>query len=191
MNIWRLTLREISHRKVHFTLGLLSITAAVAAYVATSMLIRDRAHRDRLVLEKMEAHQKKQLAQSRSDLKKMLDGKRTKLEKALAEKQAGLVAQLREREKAVAQAGAALEDAMRKITKGRGFNILILPHDQDINQFHLQGVADAVMPEKFVTKLANSKIVTINHLLPVVTKRIRWTEQDNLEVVLILSLIHI
>jgi len=95
------------------------------------------------------------------------------------------VAQLREREKAVAQAGAALEDAMRKITKGLGFNILILPHDQDINQFHLQGVADAVMPETFVTKLANSKIVTINHLLPVVTKRIRWTEQDNLEVVLI------
>ena len=185
MSIWRLTLHEISHRKVHFALGLLSITAAVAAYVATTMLIRDSAHRDQLVLEEMEAHQEKQLAQFRSDLKKTLDGKRTKLEKALAEKQAGLVAQLREREKAVAESGAALQDAMRKITKGLGFNILILPRDQDINQYHLSGVADAVMPEAFVTKLANSKIVTINHLLPVVTRRIRWAEQDNLEVVLI------
>ncbi|SVC97838.1 uncharacterized protein METZ01_LOCUS350692, partial [marine metagenome] len=185
MSIWRLTIREISHRKVHFFLGLLSITAAVTAYIATTMLLRDSAHHDRLVLVEMEADQKGHLVDLRKNLEKTLDGKRTELEQALADTQAQLRTGLENREKAVAEAGAALQDAMRKITKGLGFNILILPRDQDINQFHLQGVADAVMPEAFVTKLANSKIVTINHLLPVITKRIRWIEQDNFEVVLI------
>ena len=185
MNIWRLTLREISHRKVHFTLGLLSITAAVAAYTSTTMLLRDSVYSDQEALKDMEASQKGYLASFRKDLEKTLDDKRTELEKALADTQAQLRAALQDREKAVAETGAALQDAMRQITKGLGFNILILPHDQDINQFHLQGVADAVMPEAFVTKLANSKIVTINHLLPVITKRIRWEEQDNMEVVLI------
>ena len=118
-------------------------------------------------------------------LESALSGKRTELEKALADTQSRLREQLKESEKTVAEAGLALQDAMRKITKGLGFNILILPQGQDLNQFHLRGVADAVMPEAFVTKLANSKIVTINHLLPVVTKRIRWVEQDNMEVVLI------
>ena len=236
MSIWRLTLREISHRKAHFVLGLISITAAVAAYIAADMLLRDSSHRDRLILTEMEGKQKQRLTENRktmqaglksrhqdltnkvirmaaeleenrvslesgledqekrleqnlaekkSGLESVLSTKRTELEKALADTQSRLRATLQEREKAVAAAGAALEDAMRKITKGLGFNILILPQGQDLNQFHLRGVADAVMPEAFVTKLANSKIVTINHLLPVVTKRIRWEEQDNMEVVLI------
>lgn len=262
MSIWRLTLREISHRKVHFALGLLSITVAIAAYIAATMLLRDSAHRDRAILEEMgktEAaklsayrqelkgnlakrhrdltdqvatlqitqaeEQGKQLValteslhelktsqefalekqraklaadlqihgqrlsqkldQKKSGLQSALQKKRDQLEIGLTDTQARLRARLQEREKAVAVAGAALEDAMRKITKGLGFNILILPRDQDINQFHLQGVATAVMPEAFVTKLANSKIVTVNHLLPVITKRVKWTEQGDLEVVLI------
>jgi len=185
MSIWRLTLREISHRKAHFVLGLVSITAAVAAYIAADMLLRDSSHRDQEVLNTMAVDQKEKMASFEENLETTLDDKRTQLEEALAETQSRLRATLQEREKTVAEAGAALEDAMRKITKGLGFNILILPQGQDLNQFHLRGVADAVMPEAFVTKLANSKIVTINHLLPVVTKRIRWEEQDNMEVVLI------
>ena len=100
---------------------------------------------------------KASLGQSKTELKTALSQRRGELEKGLGETQARLRARLQEREKAVAVAGAALQDAMRKITKGLGFNILILPRGQDINQFHLQGVADAVMPETFVTKLANSK----------------------------------
>ena len=34
------------------------------------------------------------------------------------------------------------------------------------------------MPESYVDKLANSDIVTVNHLLPSVTRRIAWPEQD-------------
>ncbi len=75
-------------------------------------------------------------------------------------------------------AGAELEDAMRKITKGLGFNILILPANQDLNEFHLTGIVSGSMPEENVKKLAGSKIVTVNHLLPMVAKKITWPEKE-------------
>ncbi|MFK7776883.1 MAG: FtsX-like permease family protein [Gimesia sp.] len=74
-------------------------------------------------------------------------------------------------------AGAKLEDAMRKITKGLGFNILILPQNQDLNEFLLTGIVSDSMPEENVKKLAASKIVTVNHLLPMVAKKITWPEK--------------
>ena len=77
----------------------------------------------------------------------------------------------------VKQAGAALEDSMRKITKGLGFNILILPAKQDMNEFHLTGVISETMPEAYVKDLAESKIVTVNHLLPMVARKITWPEK--------------
>ncbi|HIG29179.1 MAG TPA: FtsX-like permease family protein [Verrucomicrobiales bacterium] len=84
---------------------------------------------------------------------------------------------LQSRQEAVAQAGADLEDSMRKITKGLGFNVLILPEDQDLNELHLEGGFSKSMPESYVETLAGSKIVTVNHLLPTVTRKIKWPEQ--------------
>ncbi|MCA9003962.1 MAG: ABC transporter permease [Planctomycetaceae bacterium] len=78
----------------------------------------------------------------------------------------------------VKQAGAQLEDAMRKITKGLGFNILILPADEDLSEFHLTGIVEKTMPEDNVTKLAESTIVTVNHLLPMVAKKVTWPEKE-------------
>lgn len=75
-------------------------------------------------------------------------------------------------------AGAELEDAMRKITKGLGFNILILPANQDLSEFHLTGIVSGSMPEENVKVLAESKIVTVNHLLPMVAKKITWPEKE-------------
>lgn len=75
-------------------------------------------------------------------------------------------------------AGAELEDSMRKITKGLGFNVFILPEDQDLNELYLQQTASSNMPESHVHRLAESDIVTVNHLLPVVSKRITWQEFD-------------
>ncbi|MBR89756.1 MAG: hypothetical protein CMO66_00570 [Verrucomicrobiales bacterium] len=218
MNLWRLTLREISHRRLHFGLGLISVSAAVSVFISTTILLRDKSLRDEDALVRMERQQKEQIAEDqaaraqalqerrmelenklgtlrsrlrtefaaeRGKLSDQLGKRQMELEGDLRETQVILRASLKEREFAVAKAGAELQDAMRKITKGLGFNILILPRDQDLNRFHLEGVATAVMPEALVTKLAGSKIVTINHLLPVVTRRIKWPERDNLEVVLI------
>lgn len=78
----------------------------------------------------------------------------------------------------VEKAGAELEDAMRRITKGLGFNVLILPQDQDLNEMHLEGTLSKSMPEEFVHRLANSKIVTVNHLLPTIARKIDWPERN-------------
>lgn len=84
---------------------------------------------------------------------------------------------LEAKRKAVELAGAELEDAMRKITKGLGFNILILPTGQDLAELHLEGTLSRTMPEDYVDRLARSGIVSINHLLPTVVRKIPWPEQ--------------
>jgi hypothetical protein len=66
---------------------------------------------------------------------------------------------------------------MRKITKGLGFNIVVLAEDEDIAAFHAHGTPTGTMPQEYVTRLANSPIVVINHLLPIVTRKIEWAEQ--------------
>ena len=83
---------------------------------------------------------------------------------------------LAEKEAEVAKAGAGLEDAIRRITKELGFNVIILPEDQDLNEMHLEGSLSKQMPEEYVHRLAKSKIVTVNHLLPTVMKKLTWPE---------------
>ena len=82
-----------------------------------------------------------------------------------------------ERQKEVQEAGKKLNDEMRKITKGLGFNIVVLAEDEDIAAFHAHGTPTGTMPQEYVTRLANSPIVVINHLLPIVTRKIEWAEQ--------------
>ena len=71
-----------------------------------------------------------------------------------------------------------LEDEIRKSMKGLGFNIYIFPEGQDMSEVYAQGFASKTMPENFVDKLANSKIVTVNHLLPSLTQKMKWPEQE-------------
>lgn len=82
------------------------------------------------------------------------------------------------READVTKTGAELEDAIRKHMLGLGFNILILPADQDLSELHLNGTLTATMPEEYVDRLASSSIVSIDHLLPSVMKRVHWPEHD-------------
>ena len=71
-----------------------------------------------------------------------------------------------------------LEDDYRKITKGLGFNILILPKDQNLGDLYAEDYATKYMPESYATTLSNSRIVTINHLLPSLQQKIKWPEQE-------------
>ena len=145
MRLWRLVLREISHRKLNFVLGLFSVTVAVACLVGALTLLQADHIRTREILAERQQQVEKRVVQ---------------------------------KEQAVDAAGKELEDAMRKITKGLGFNILILPKEQDLNELQLEGTLSETMKEELVDRLANSKIVTINHLLPLVMKKIRWEEMD-------------
>jgi hypothetical protein len=88
----------------------------------------------------------------------------------------GTLTLLRTDKAEVAKAGAGLEDAIRKITMGLGFNVIILPEDQDLNEMHLEGSLNKQMPEEYAHRLAESKIVTINHLLPTIMKKLTWPE---------------
>ena len=70
-----------------------------------------------------------------------------------------------------------LEDEIRLSMKGLGFNLFIFPHDQDLSEVYAEGFASKTMPEDYVMKLANSDIVTVNHLLPSLTQKLEWPEQ--------------
>lgn len=71
-----------------------------------------------------------------------------------------------------------LEDEIRKSMKGLGFNIYIFPKDQEMSEVYSEGFASKTMPEEYVMKLANSDIVTVNHLLPTLTQKVDWPEQN-------------
>ncbi len=71
---------------------------------------------------------------------------------------------------------AKLEDDYRKYMLELGFNLLILPKDQEIAEFWEKGHATKTMPEEFVKKLANSRTETVRHLLPIVQQKVYWPE---------------
>jgi ABC-type lipoprotein release transport system permease subunit len=73
---------------------------------------------------------------------------------------------------------AALDDEIRKITKNLGFNIMILPKDQNLAEFHADDFAAETMPEDHVDRLAGSRdVLTINHLRPALVRKLEWPEQ--------------
>jgi len=79
---------------------------------------------------------------------------------------------------------AALDNHIRKQMKGLGFNIHILPQGQALADVYDKGYASETMPESHVQTLADSKIVTINHLLPRLIRKTEWTERKRQVIVI-------
>lgn len=77
----------------------------------------------------------------------------------------------------VAREVANLDDEIRKIMRDMGFNIFILPKRPEPAGFMPEDAEPAFMPEEYVTRLANSTIVTVRHLLPLLEHRIQWDER--------------
>ncbi|HZZ72098.1 MAG TPA: ABC transporter permease [Pirellulales bacterium] len=73
---------------------------------------------------------------------------------------------------------AKLEDDTRKIMRDLGFNLLILPKDQNLNDLYANDYAAKTMPEDYASKLAQSKLASINHVLPSLQRKLKWPEQD-------------
>lgn len=73
-----------------------------------------------------------------------------------------------------------LEDDYRKITRDLGFNILILPKDQNLGDLYAHDFASKTMPEAYADRLAKAGIVTINHLLPILQQKLDWSERDRM-----------
>lgn len=72
----------------------------------------------------------------------------------------------------------ALQEEMRKATLKLSFNLLILPENQDIREWHTQGFSTNTMPEEYVTRLANSDLALIQHLLPILQQKVLWPERN-------------
>jgi putative ABC transport system permease protein len=77
------------------------------------------------------------------------------------------------------------QDDYRKMMKTMGYNVVILNAGEDLSEFWTNGFAAKSMPEELVTRLCNSDIATIQHLMPQLYEKIRWTEQNNCPIILI------
>lgn len=72
---------------------------------------------------------------------------------------------------------AKLEDDYRKLMLKMGFNVLILPKDQNLSDLYADDFASKYMPEEYATRLATNRVVTINHILPSLQQKVKWPEQ--------------
>jgi putative ABC transport system permease protein len=79
---------------------------------------------------------------------------------------------------------AKLEDDVRKITVNMGFNVLILPQGQSLNDLYDEEKPARFMPEEYAAKLARSRVATINHVLPTLTQKVKWPERQRKVVVM-------
>ncbi len=71
---------------------------------------------------------------------------------------------------------AVLEDDYRKISLGLGFNLMILPKEQNMADFYADDFAAKLMPEAYARQLAEARLASINHILPILQQRISWPE---------------
>ncbi|MDP6629421.1 MAG: hypothetical protein QGH29_00385 [Kiritimatiellia bacterium] len=84
---------------------------------------------------------------------------------------------LREKEEALVQNTKALDDDVRRAMLKLGFNLVIIPKDQNLGDWYADDYAAKSMPEEYVTRLAESGIVTVRHFLPSLQQRITWPEK--------------
>ena len=132
MNLYRLVFREILHRKLSFSLGVVSAAAAVACLVAELAILQKHDARTEQVITAKEAETRQEMAK--------------------------------------------LEDDYRKLTLKMGFNVLILPKGQDLSDLYADDFASKYMPEEYATRLAKSRVATINHVLPSLQQKVKWPE---------------
>ena len=71
---------------------------------------------------------------------------------------------------------AALNDDVRKSMLKLGFNVVILPKDQNLSDWYADDYASKYMPEDYVERLAGSGIVTVRHFLPSLQQKVEWSE---------------
>ncbi len=91
---------------------------------------------------------------------------------------------LEEKSAETQQLMAKLKDEMRVAMLKLGLNLVILPADQNVADWYLDGGAQSYMPESYVEKLADSGVITVRHFLPNLQHRVKWPEMGR-QIVLI------
>ncbi|HOW65899.1 MAG TPA: FtsX-like permease family protein [Candidatus Paceibacterota bacterium] len=80
------------------------------------------------------------------------------------------------KEAATREQMAKLEDDYRKVMLKMGFNVLILPKDQNLGDLYADDFGSKFMPEEYAARLAKSRVATINHVLPSLQQKVKWPE---------------
>ena len=71
-----------------------------------------------------------------------------------------------------------LKDDTRKSMLKLGFNLVILPDDQDLADWYSDDYSTKYMPQSYSDRLAASDIIYIRHILPTLQEKIKWPEQN-------------
>ena len=71
-----------------------------------------------------------------------------------------------------------LKDDTRKSMLKLGFNLVILPVEQNMADWYSDDYSTRYMSEAYADKLAASDIVYIRHILPSLQEKIKWPERD-------------
>lgn len=184
MNLWRLVTREILFRKLSFALAVLAVLTAIGCLVAElTLLHRYDLQTAHLVAQKeVETSQRMQEVEQ-STLERMAVFLRETNDR-MNQMQEETAAYLKKREAETAARMKQLEDDYRKIALKLGFNILILPKDQNLSDLFADDFASKYMPEEYAERLAKSGIASINHLLPSLQQKLKWPEQERTIIVI-------
>jgi putative ABC transport system permease protein len=70
-----------------------------------------------------------------------------------------------------------LNDNTRKSMLKLGFNLVILPKDQNMAEWYVDDYSTKYMPESYANRLADSGTANIRHILPSLQQKIRWPER--------------
>ncbi len=71
-----------------------------------------------------------------------------------------------------------LQDDTRKSMLKLGFNIVILPEDLVLAEWHADDYSTKYMPDSYADRLAESDVVSIRHILPSLQQKILWPERN-------------
>jgi hypothetical protein len=69
-----------------------------------------------------------------------------------------------------------LQDEMRKATLKLSFNLQILPGEQNMRELHDKDVPTAFMPEEYVHRMAESRMLSVRHFFPMLSQKVKWPE---------------
>lgn len=132
MSIFRLAIKEVSHRKLNFVFAMLSVVVAVGSLTGAFTLLQEYDSETQSILSKKQVDLEKRVTKINDDIRK----------------------------------------AMSKL----GFNITILPRDQNLGDWYAKDYASKYMSIEYVDQLARADIKTIEHLLPCLRQKIKWPE---------------
>ena len=71
-----------------------------------------------------------------------------------------------------------LENDYRLMMRDMGYNVLVLHEDQSIEELRMTGAPSTYMPIEYVFALSTGGIEQLNHLFPILQKRVTWPEKE-------------